>query len=213
MSTPTSETRDRVQAGVREGGQFATSARAESAVTLQAPKPITDEHGFPTVECGRCKGKGRFEYSSELQHDRCFTCGGSGRTYERGLVADTVRAYAQAQMEASRPKVRQLRKGDLVTPIYHELAKANWARVTGVLVYPSRPTKWEGKGAERRPVEFEATISLDNGEQLRTTTGTIVARRGAQVDPAPFLAVLEQKMAHQQPVLTASTPTSTSRQR
>lgn len=206
MSIPTSESTERVPRGVTEGGQFATGARAEAAIELSDETQQTDSLGFPTITCGRCHGTGRSAYSREMGHDRCFVCGGTGRSYERGLVADTVRAYARAQMEASRPKVRQLRKGDVISQVYHELSKAKWARVEGVLVYPSRPTRWEGKGADRKPVEFEASIELSDGTVLRTTTGTVVARRGAQVDPAPFLQVLGQQRQHSRPVLTAKAP-------
>jgi len=199
----------RVRAGVKEGGQFSAATRAEPDFALIAPsrRPI-DEFGFPTTECGRCNGTGKSLYSRDLGHDRCFVCNGSGRSYERGLVSNMVRAFAKAQMEASRPRVRQLRKGDLISHVYHDPGKARWARVTGVLVIPSRPVKWDGKGEQRRAVDFEARVELDDGTVLRTTTNAVLARRGAQVDPEPFLQALEQQrlssQRSRQPVLTAS---------
>ncbi|WP_156250995.1 hypothetical protein [Pseudactinotalea terrae] len=184
----------RVPAGVKEGGQFSAGTRAEPDVALVAPsrRPF-DEFGFPTIACGRCNGTGKSLYSRDLGHNRCFVCNGSGRSYERGLVSDMVRAFGKAQMEASRPRVRQLRKGDLISQVYHDPGKARWARVTGVWAIPSRPVKWDGEGAQRRPVEFEARVELNDGTVLRTSTNAVVARRGAQVDPEPFLQALHQQ--------------------
>jgi len=180
----------RVSRGVSEGGQFTTAERREARVRLADAQLDTqpDADGFPTVECAHCSGTGRAKFNRDAGHDRCFVCDGSGRRHPRGPVQDAVAAFARARASAARPKAWQVRAGDEVSPVYAEYGKAQWGRVQKVLVARARPVRFEGEGAARKPVAWPALVVLEDGRQLRVTTDTVLARRGAHVDPAPFVA-------------------------
>lgn len=188
----------RVLKGTRAGGEFTTTVRDEPNVQLtEASQTPRDHNGFPTIDCSRCKGSGRSKYSPAQGHDRCYTCGGSGVTYEAGRVKEAVRAYAEALVKASRPQVRQLHAGDVVSPVYRNPSEAKWAKVEQVLVFPSRPTGHTvGPDGRRTPAEFTAVIQFADGSHMQTSTDALVARRGENlVDPEPFIARAEGRRA------------------
>ena len=176
----------RVHPGVPNGGEFTTVPKAEPDVLLEASR---DKDGFPTIPCPRCSGTGSSKYSSAQNHSRCYTCGGTGVTYSPGRVMDAVKAYAQARVDSSRPRVRQLRAGDVISPVYRTPGEANWSRVAQVLIFPARPTKTSAPGgASGGSTEFTAVIQFVDGTHMPASTDTVVARRGDSVDPEPFVA-------------------------
>jgi hypothetical protein len=64
--------------------------------------------GFEIQVCGRCGGSGRYSFN-QIDGDRCFGCGGSGKVFsKRGAAA---RAYYLKSME--RP-ISELKPGDYV---------------------------------------------------------------------------------------------------
>lgn len=70
----------------------------------------TDKHGnktFRTNACKRCSGEGRI-YFSDLDHGRCFDCGGSGIGPERKTVE-----YTPEQQQMRREKATAKRVGTL----------------------------------------------------------------------------------------------------
>jgi hypothetical protein len=181
----------RVPVGHETGGQFATEPRPEPDISLDAY--ADDDYGFPTVVCTRCHGTGRSAWSPEARHDRCFTCQGTGRCYPPGVVAAAVRQFAAARMDASRPRVRQLRVGDLVTTVEDRGADRGWRRVSGVLVYPNRPTPTRPE-ATGTPA-YVARVEFTDGSALMATTDTVLARRGADVDPTPYVQALRERLS------------------
>ena len=87
-----------------------------------------------------------------------------------------------------RPRVRDLKVGDTVSKVYAQLADADFSTVVRVPVAPQRPTQFEGRGEVKRPVAFAAAVEFDDGTREVVTTDTVYARRGATVDPKPFVA-------------------------
>jgi len=109
---------------------------------------------------------------------------------------DAVKAYAQARLDSSRPKVRQLHAGDVISPVYRTPGEARWTKVDQVLVFPAHPTKVASvAGDTATGAEFTAVIQFVDGTHMQATTGTVVARRGATVDPEPFVARAEGRRA------------------
>ncbi|MFC8921697.1 hypothetical protein [Cellulosimicrobium sp. NPDC057127] len=147
------------------------------------------EYGFPTVLCGRCEGSGRSAYNRDAGHSRCFACNGVGRRYPRGPVADAVAEFSKERTAAARPNAWQVKRGDVVSPLYERYGNARWGVVEKLLVARDRPTRFVGEGEARRAVAWPALLVLEDGRRLRISTDTVLARRGAEVDPAPFVAM------------------------
>lgn len=188
----TAHDRPRVPAGVAAGGRYTAAARPEPPLDLRAKPPADpstdDQYGFPTIACPRCGGTRESAYNPVTKTRRCFKCNGTGRAYERGVVERAVAEFCAARMAATRPQVRDLRVGDAVSLRYEDLRSAQWFKVAGVLVYPNRPTKFaSGDTGRRRPIAYAAVVELDDGSAIQTTTDTVVARRGADVDPTPYV--------------------------
>jgi hypothetical protein len=163
------------------------SSHLEPGVTLApAPDAGVDKYGFPVVACSRCGGAGRHGANS-LDGDRCYGCGGTGHRYAPGVLRDVVSQFAAAQRAAARPNVRQLKAGDTVSRPYSQLHEAHFRHVARILVAPQRPTRFEGRGDARRPVAFAAAVDYTDGTRDFVTTDAVFARRGATVDPAPFV--------------------------
>ncbi|WP_251151198.1 hypothetical protein [Cellulosimicrobium sp. Marseille-Q4280] len=90
---------------------------------------------------------------------------------------------------AARPKAWQVKRGDVVSPLYERYGNARWGVVEKLLVARDRPTRFVGDGEARRAVAWPALLVLEDGRRLRISTDTVLARRGAEVDPAPFVAM------------------------
>lgn len=186
-----SRTRARVPKGSAAGGRFAVSTRVEPALALRSPARAqrlgTDKYGFPVVACTRCGGAGRHGRNT-VDGDRCYGCQGTGTVLAPEVAREVVAEFAAAQRTAARPKVRDLKVGDVVSKPYTQLEDAQFRRVVRVLVAPQKPTRFEGRGDKKRPVAFAAAIDFEDGTRDVVTTDFVYARRGAQVDPAPYVA-------------------------
>ncbi|XBH22904.1 hypothetical protein V5R04_06735 [Jonesiaceae bacterium BS-20] len=177
----------RVAAGVTTGGQFTTAARTEPTLSLRTPASKThDAEGFPVVTCGRCKGTGKSEYSRTSGHNQCFNCGGTGFTHEAGPVANAVKALAKARLTAARPRAHQIAAGDLISPVHKEYGRTQWATVAAMHVSLAHPSRTVRTLTGERPTAYHAIIKMTDGSLIRTTTDTVFARRGANVDLTPF---------------------------
>lgn len=169
------------------GGRFAVTSRIEPALALE-PKPEgVDKYGFPVVVCPRCAGVGR-NGRNNVDGDLCYGCGGTGHTYAPDVLRDVVAEFAAARRAAARPRVRDLKVGDTISKPYAQLHEAEFKQVVRVLVAQARPTRFEGRGDSKRPVAFAAAVDYSDGTRDVVTTDTVFARRGTQVDPAPFVA-------------------------
>ena len=181
----------RVPKGAATGGRFAVSTRVEPSLALRAPdraqRQGTDKYGFPVVTCARCAGTGRFS-RNDVDADRCYGCGGSGTVLAPDVAREVVSEFAAAQRAAARPKVRDIKVGDVISKPYTQLEQAQFRRVVRVLVAPQKPTRFEGRGDKKRPAAFAAAIDYEDGTRDLVTTDFVYARRGAEVDPAPFVA-------------------------
>lgn len=173
--------------GATSGGQFAVTTRVEPDLALDEPERLRDRYGFPVVTCRRCAGRGRQGYNT-VDGDRCYGCGGNGTVLAPDVAREVVAEFAAAQRAAARPRVRDLKVGDIVSKPYTNLEDAKFRRVVRVLVAPHRPTRFENRDGTKRPVAFAAAIDYDNGDRDVVTTDFVYARRGSQVDPAPFVA-------------------------
>lgn len=146
-----------------------------------------DRYGFPVVECTRCSGKGRFSHN-DVDGERCYGCQGAGTVLAPEVAREVVAEFAAAQRQAARPKVREVKVGDVISKPYQRLGDASFRRVVRVLVAPQKPTRFEGRGDKKRAVAFAAAIDYEDGTRDLVTTDFVYARRGAQVDPTPFVA-------------------------
>jgi hypothetical protein len=149
---------------------------------------------LPVVVCARCDGVG-MHGSNSVDGDRCYGCGGTGHQYAPEVKRDVVAKFASAQRAAARPQVRQLKVGDSISRTYTQLADAHFKQVARILVAPQRPTRFEGRGAARRPVAFAAVVDFTDGSRDVVTTDAVYARRGAIVDPAPFVKLAARRCA------------------
>src|SRR5665647_3186473 len=109
-------------------------------------------------------------------------------TYSPEVLRDVVAEFAAAQRAAARPRVRDIKAGDAVAKPYGQLHDAHFKKVARVLVAPQRPTRFEGNGEKKSPVAFAAAVEYTDGTRDVVTTDAVFARRGHQVDPAPFVA-------------------------
>ncbi len=163
------------------------TTRIEPELALDEPERLRDRYGFPVVTCGRCAGVGRRGFNA-VDGDRCYGCGGNGTVLAPEVARDVVAEFAAAQRAATRPKVRELKAGDVISKPYTNLEDAKFRHVVRVLVAPHRPTRFENREGTRRPVAFAAAIDYDDGGRDVVTTDFVYARRGSEVDPAPFVA-------------------------
>lgn len=182
----------RIARGVSAGGRFTVTSRVEPGLQLQAreraAQQVTrDKYGFPVVACTRCSGRGRFSHN-DVDADRCYGCGGNGTVLAPEVAREVVAEFSAAQRAAARPKVRDIKAGDIVSKPYQRLEDASFRRVVRVLVAPQKPTRFEGRGDKKRAVAFAAAIDYEDGTRDLVTTDFVYARRGAEVDPAPFVA-------------------------
>lgn len=182
------KTRARVPKGAIDGGRFAVSTRHEPGIALDTPASdgAVDKYGFPVIKCHRCDGTGQYGYNT-VDATKCYSCGGTGHQYTQDVLTDVVAEFAAAQRAAARPSVRELKVGDTISRQYTQLADAHFKEVARVLVAPQRPTRFEGKGPAKRPAGFVAAVEFTDGSRDVVTTDTVYARRGAVVDPTPFV--------------------------
>ena len=180
--------RARTPRGSASGGRFTVSARTEADLVLVAPQGSgVDKYGFPVVTCQRCNGVGRHG-TNTIDGDRCYGCGGTGHQYAPEVLRDVVARFAAAQRAAARPHVHDLAVGDSIARQYTQRADAKFKEVARILVAQHRPTRFKGTGAAKHPVAFAAAVDYTDGTRDVVTTDTVYARRGAVVDPAPFVA-------------------------
>jgi len=176
-------------------GRFGVTARTAPELTLTpATDAGVDKYGFAVVVCARCDGVG-MHGNNNIDGDRCYGCGGTGHQYAPEVKRDVVAKFATAQRAAARPMVRQLKVGDTISRTYSQLADAHFKQVARILVAPQRPTRFEGRGATRKPVAFAAVVDFTDGSRDVVTTDAVYARRGATVDPAPFVAMAARRSA------------------
>lgn len=185
--------RAREPRGAATGGRFAPEAKAEPDLNLARVPDRVDDDGFPASTCPNCAGRGNARaHSRDLGHSTCFNCRGTGLVYSPEVFAQ-VRELARARAAAARPLVRELRTGNLVSRAYRDPSDARWRRVADVLVFPDRPVP---SPIDPKRHAYAAIIVFDDGEQMRTTTETTVARRGEDVDPEPFVAAAAGRRAY-----------------
>ena len=134
-----------------------------------------DRDGFPTIECSRCGGNGRYSYCERFGNT-CMKCGGSGRQ----LTASAAR-QRKAWIDAclTKTNVNDIRVGDVV--IWHTMgvhARQIVCTVTAIERDADGVTLTFGdrKGAQRS-CRFL-------GAQFGTATIDLYHR----VDPAEFVA-------------------------
>lgn len=184
-------TQARIPKGAATGGRFAVTTRVEPSLALRAPATVrrlgTDKYGFPVVMCNRCTGQGMHGHNA-VDKDRCYGCGGTGTVLAPEVAREVVAEFAAAQRAAARPKVRDIRAGDVISKPYTQLEDAAFRRMVRVLVAPQKPTRFEGRGDNKRAAAFAAAIDYEDGTRDLVTTDFVYARRGATVDPAPFVA-------------------------
>lgn len=173
--------------GSATGGRFAVTTKTEPSLALAAAPPAgVDKYGFPVVTCPKCLGRGMHGYNA-VDGDRCYGCGGTGHQYAPEVLRDVVAEFAAAQRAAARPRVRDLRVGDIVSKPYIQLREVSFRKVARVLVAPQKPTRFEVRGQAKKPVAFAAAIEFEDGTRDIVTTDFVYARRGAEVDPAPYV--------------------------
>lgn len=108
--------------------------------------------------------------------------------------------FAAVRRAAARPRVRDLRPGDVVSRPYGQLHEAHFRTVARVLVRTDRPTRFapvNRPGRPRRPVGFMAAIDYDDGGRDVVTTDAVYARRGAHIDPSPTSNAPSRAQGHE----------------
>lgn len=183
----TAQPRKRQPRGVETGGQFATESKQESGVSLELPSyKSKDSDGFPMVACNKCQGTGKSsQYSSTLHHSECFKCSGSGVMPDGVYVARAVKALATARLNAARPRVTEIQKGDVVSLIIK--GRYNYKSVANVIVSLRHPVKKVQAGRGKSDVTaYHSRITFTDGTHVDLTSDTILARRGSNLDMQPF---------------------------
>lgn len=163
------------------------TSRTESGTRLPAPVQAgTDRYGFPLVVCTRCNGRGTHSHNS-VEGSRCYGCQGVGKVLAPWVAKDIVAEFAAAQRSAGRPRVRELKIGDTISRPYADLPDARFRTVARVLVATHCPTKYQRTEHGRVPVAYAAAVDFTDGTRDVVTTDFVYARRGAQVDPTPYV--------------------------
>lgn len=157
----------------------------------------TTKSGFPVQICTRCHGTGKHSYN-DVHLDICYGCGGSGWK----VIKKAQPAY-NAYLAAVR-KSKECTYGDVVLGdrVAHE---GVWREVTAIAVTPvvrgrSGVRSPETGEMEMIPCAFAVWVTIKEmtkkdgthllSETFEVTTATCVRRRGATVDPEPFLAMI-----------------------
>lgn len=172
-------------------GKFAVTSRVEPELALrqepQAAGGGVDKYGFPVVICPLCQGAGR-NGRNNVDGDMCYGCGGTGHQYAAHVLRAVTSEFAAARRAATRPRVRDLKVGDTVSKPYNQLSQAEFKTVARILVASARPTRFEGRAGAKKAVAFAAAVDYSDGTRDVVTTDAVYARRGFEVDPAPFVA-------------------------
>lgn len=158
---------------------------------------LTTKEGFPVEHCRRCGGGGRHAYN-DVHLDICYGCGGSGFN----IVKKAKPAY-NAYRNAVR-KSKECTYGDVVLGdrVAH---KGVWREVVDIAVTPlvrgrSGVVSQETFQMEMVPSAFQVWVTVKAmdkkdgthlpAETFEACTATTVRRRGAPVDPQPFLDMI-----------------------
>jgi len=157
----------------------------------------TTKSGFPVQECTRCHGSGKHSYN-DVHLDTCYGCGGSGWK----VIKSAQPAYNEYR--AAVRKSKECTYGDVVQGdrVAHE---GVWREVDGIAVTPvvrgrSGVCSQETGQMEMVPSAFKVWVTIKEmtkkdgthlpSETFEACTATCVRRRGATVDPAPFIAMI-----------------------
>lgn len=154
-------------------------------MTTTAARSLADI--FPTKPCGRCGGCGHYSYN-QIDGDRCYGCGGTGRAWATRKVADAVEIYRTAVRRQREPLVSQLAGGDEVLASLSATVRKGdrWVAVAHV-ERTGDVCGWSG--AEHTPSSWYHVVTLEDGTSRRLPGNQIVRRRMREpLDPAPFLA-------------------------
>ena len=140
---------------------------------------------FPTTECGRCGGSGRYSYN-QIDGDRCYGCGGTGKAYASKKIAEAAAAYNEALKSAKQPVAKNLAVGDKVLDdlSYRADGSQQWTTVTDIVV-TDEVCGWSG--VERTPTSWYLMITLATGTVRKINGSTIVRRHSGSIDLTPFL--------------------------
>lgn len=161
--------------------------------TLTRPtKPI-----WPTKECGRCGGTGRYSWC-QMYGDTCFNCSGSGRAFANKKVAEIVIGY-RASLKAQREAIAQdIAPGQKVYVSDGRLqsrkdGNGEWVEVFEVTIPDMQ--QWSGKSVRtmnghRHEVvtSWRTVITLVDGTVHQNSGNAILRTFAEGIDPAPFMA-------------------------
>lgn len=78
--------------------------------TLQETR--TNSHGFPVIDCYRCKGSGTYSFN-QVDGNKCYGCNGSGLAVRRGKAAKAWKEFLEAQ-PSKHITVQHMTPGDVI---------------------------------------------------------------------------------------------------
>lgn len=161
-----------------------------------------DRHGFPLVDCSRCRGSGYLVEYSHVNGGVCAKCGGRKRIHPRGRVGEIagdfygqMRGASRAVMgtrveiagDGSRRAVWGVRVGDMVHP--EGIDAGPWREVTGVRV-TRRVVGWCDVSGRTESIDLETFYTFADGSTY-AGWGSLWRRR---LD-VPAMTALRDRMA------------------
>lgn len=153
--------------------------------------------GFPLDSCHRCGGSGHYSYNS-VHGSTCYGCGGSGFKVAKGAT-NAKGLYDQAFRRETEPLVGH--------PNALTAKTRACVQVGDTIEFPYRSDKWHvvaaidigdremgWSGADSTPCAWEAHLTFESGETVRTQTSAILRRKIGESWPARRAEFVKQAL-------------------
>ncbi|MGK2898576.1 MAG: hypothetical protein ACSLE9_07795 [Burkholderiaceae bacterium] len=140
---------------------------------------------YPRKSCTRCGGIGRYSYN-QLDGERCYGCGGTGRQLASRKVEAIAAEYETWARRQKRPTWADVQVGDRVVADFgsSKVAGVPFVEVTALERHADEVRGWSG--VEQTPTAWAITVTLADGSVRKTATHNLIRRYFA--DPEGRLA-------------------------